>query len=101
MSDDLHFANPQLLSLSHVEIGAATPAQREQIVPLARPPAGAAAGTPRALDDVEPGARQLRALGAEVEAEADRVGHDPGELADLEHHPRHPSAAHALHDVGD
>src|SRR5262249_54120009 len=52
------------------------------------------------LDDVEARAGELRALGTEVEAEADGVGHDTREPADLEHHARHAPAADTFGDGG-
>src|SRR5215467_7476430 len=100
MSDDLHFADPQLLPVSHVEIGAATRAQGERIVDvglLAARPAARVAGE---LDDVEVRAGELRALGTEVEAEADGVGDDTREPADLEHHARHAPPADTFGDGG-
>src|SRR5262245_4964710 len=100
MSDDLHFADPQLLSVSHVEIGAATRAQGERIVDVGLFAARPAAGMAGELDDVEARAGELRALGTEVEAEADGVGHDTREPADLEHHARHAPAADTFGDGG-
>src|SRR4051794_33646035 len=90
MSGHLHRADQQVAAARDLHVGAPARAQQDRLVEAEVGPAGRAPGPAGGLGDAQLGAGQRGAVGDQVEAEAQRVGDDAREAADVQPDHRDP-----------
>ena len=98
---NLHFFDPELLAGQELEIGSSTRTEIQERIERELAAAASAPAPTADLVDLQGGTLERRPLGAQVEAESQRLGDDARQIANLEANARHPLGTHLLFNRGD